>query len=1532
VIVAVLALLAAVPARAQTEAPPAAATPPAAVPVPAPAGPRPLVLLSDRASAQLAPASEGVAEWLRLRLRQIGVATAPGAEARRDWPLADEKIRSEALLDGAAKAGAPRALLLDVRVRGGEAELLLRLMDVSTRQLLAAGRARGKPAQLGELALSALTELVPTLGSNHPPAQLSIPSLDQLAILSAALRDLDRENFVQAWQRIAPEPPLLELKGQIQAAAKQPGVPHEERVRLLVAMGEADTAWAMIFGRAEQQLGSETPDPKVLLAAGETQLERGDLQDAALYLERAAQLAPDDPAVHDALGRARERKKDVARAGESYRKAIELAPSLERVERLATLERGNPAEAAPLLLQAAQIASAELRPGRAREHFTTARSLAPELASPSLEAEARLAVRVLEFDEANQSVDRAIEVGGKTAQRLKLKGSSARSAGRADEAERAYRGALELAPEDPDTLRELGSLEVESGRVGEARAHLTRAAELAPKSAQALRALAGAERAGGQPAAALDLLRRAEELAPATGEQLLERANVERETGDVKASLLTLQRAEQVEPADPEIYKSLATASRELGDEDAAKRYEGFVLTFGGAHFKRMLGEEEPDAPEISASLETLVESFFRADPAAQRLIVLGVREPAPESRFERWRDWIAPRVPNFRGIARALQSSIGKRIEVVPAPAAGAWDADAIDKLYDFGKDGSLDPKTITTLNSLYESDALLLVRLKRVEGGDPQTPASCGVSDFYLLEARMLLGRVAEDARILANSACLPGGAWEQHGRWNPSAIALYTLLLLLILYPFVRGFGRVTVNFQLPPKTRPFFSVRLSRRRMRVKEGDAPTDDAKWRIREKLQILQRNEKRLIEGTTVDFRRVAARRRPYYITVRGPLVDFHSGDVIGSFNAEKQVLVKRGQPVIVEFDMRPKQACIEVRVTRGGSPVPDARVALRSDAKSVRFTRGRPAFIYLDPGTYVLVAGGEAEVAEMRLVVANREPLQVTFDLWDKNQQVFAECPAAVGQYLEGHFAGAAEALEQAGQRDRARKLRALAQLPANDVTPVRELLLGREQGAASDLKPVRVDEPADDRAPAALEESGQFGRAGHAYRKQGRLADAARAFEAAYEWDNAAECYRELGELPALLEVLERAGHVYEAARIAAQLENWDRAVANLKQVDRRDPNYPLACVMFAQILDARGDADLALEKFDEISGSTSSEVLDLPGRMRYAELLEGARRFDDAVEVYKGVRRIDHENSQARERLDSLRHKLTQMATQIPGSVAPAGGGVPVPSRYEVMGELGRGAMGIVYKARDTVLGRMVALKKLPDGMRDNDLAVKFFLREARSAAALNHPNIVTVFDAGQEGDSYFITMECLEGTPLDAVLKRAGKLSARDTAIVGMQAATGLAYAHSNSIIHRDIKASNLFYTRERAVKIMDFGLAKAVEEVRKQATAIAGTPYYMPPEQAIGGVVDHRSDLYALGVTLFQLCTGQVPFPDGDVTYHHAHTPPPDPRELVPEIPAQLAELILQLLAKRPEDRVQSAEEVARALREVAAGSTPART
>ena len=151
--------------------------------------------------------------------------------------------------------------------------------------------------------------------------------------------------------------------------------------------------------------------------------------------------------------------------------------------------------------------------------------------------------------------------------------------------------------------------------------------------------------------------------------------------------------------------------------------------------------------------------------------------------------------------------------------------------------------------------------------------------------------------------------------------------------------------------------------------------------------------------------------------------------------------------------------------------------------------------------------------------------------------------------------------------------------------------------------------------------------------------------------------------------------------------------------------------------------------------------------------------------------------------------------------------------------------------------------------------------------------------------------------------------------------LGVQVAAGLHYAHERRIVHRDIKTANLFFTREKVVKIMDFGLAKTIEEVRRASTVIGGTPYYMAPEQAAGEAVDPRTDLYAFGVTLFELVTGRRPFESGDVTYQHRHTPAPDPRSLGAEMPEALAELILQLMAKQPADRPPNAEQVGQRLR-----------
>jgi serine/threonine-protein kinase len=212
-------------------------------------------------------------------------------------------------------------------------------------------------------------------------------------------------------------------------------------------------------------------------------------------------------------------------------------------------------------------------------------------------------------------------------------------------------------------------------------------------------------------------------------------------------------------------------------------------------------------------------------------------------------------------------------------------------------------------------------------------------------------------------------------------------------------------------------------------------------------------------------------------------------------------------------------------------------------------------------------------------------------------------------------------------------------------------------------------------------------------------------------------------------------------------------------------------------------------------------------------------------------------------------------------------------------------------------------------------------VQLFLGEARAAARMNHPNIVTLFDADQERGVFFITMEYLEGLPLSAVLKERGRLGPRDTLRLGQQVCAGLQYAHDQGIVHRDVKTANLFLTRDRKLKIMDFGLAKILEAVRETtATIIAGTPCYMAPEQASGRVSDGRTDLYALGITLFELSTGRLPFTDGDVAARHRSDPRPDPSTGIPDYPPALARLVQQLMEPTPEARPDSAATVGQAL------------
>lgn len=504
-----------------------------------------------------------------------------------------------------------------------------------------------------------------------------------------------------------------------------------------------------------------------------------------------------------------------------------------------------------------------------------------------------------------------------------------------------------------------------------------------------------------------------------------------------------------------------------------------------------------------------------------------------------------------------------------------------------------------------------------------------------------------------------------------------------------------------------------------------------------------------------------------------------------------------------------------------------------------------------------------------------------------------------------------------------------------------------LGETEAAARILGEHHRDLGEIKEAAACLEEAGDFleagdfyrqledfERAGDCYQKQagyvqaaemfklsGNRAQAAASFELAEQYTEAAECWALSGNAEKEAENLAKSGDYFGAGAVYHREGIDEEAISVLQKVQPDDVEFAGASALLGDIFRSRGQLSLAIKKLKQAIGEDVLSRENLAAFYSLASLHASDNQPAEAVEIFEKILAFDYHYRDVEQRLIEVRDLVqllppieTQESSVANRSVAGAGGGQP--GRYQIVGELGRGGMGIVYKAKDTALDRIVAYKVMPDSLAENMQALKNFMREAKAAAKLNHPGIVTVYDTGEQDGRYYIAMEYVDGTTLKEILRRRGVISPAGILHVVVQVSEALAYAHENRVVHRDIKSANTMWTRDKKAKIMDFGLARVVEEVRNQTTVVSGTPYYMSPEQTLGRNIDHRTDIYSLGVMIFEMATGTVPFKEGNIPYHHVHTPPPDVRDLRPELPAGLAAVVSRCMEKDPANRYQSAREI----------------
>jgi tetratricopeptide (TPR) repeat protein len=477
------------------------------------------------------------------------------------------------------------------------------------------------------------------------------------------------------------------------------------------------------------------------------------------------------------------------------------------------------------------------------------------------------------------------------------------------------------------------------------------------------------------------------------------------------------------------------------------------------------------------------------------------------------------------------------------------------------------------------------------------------------------------------------------------------------------------------------------------------------------------------------------------------------------------------------------------------------------------------------------------------------------------------------------------------------------------------------GREQDAAREFeagqawwRAAEMYERARDYAKAAemYGRQGDDERAAEMHAAAGEPAQAAAALERLGKPKDAARYYQQAGAIQQAATALQAAGDFFGAGSLLVQAQALDEAVALLQQVSPESERYLEATIMLGDLFLERQLYGPAKEKFEKAATLRPIAPDFVHPTYQLAVIHEQQGDPQKALALFEKVMAEQLGYRDVQTRVADLRERLAQRTQVVPGGDATQVVASPARTRYRIIKELGRGGMGIVYHAEDEVLQRPVAYKVLPDAIREDPKALEYFLREARIAASLQHPNIVTIYDAGQAGDEIYIAMEYVEGRSLQQILDQVSILPLPRALGIFHQACQGLAHAHGQNIVHRDVKPANMMIASGGVVKLMDFGLAAVVTEAMARVTSVRGTPFYMAPEQILGEEISALSDQYALGCTLYHMVTGRPPFVEGDVLYHHIHTAPISPRERNPQVPAWLDAIILRTILKDQPKRFPS--------------------